>query len=520
MINQNISVQGEFSLNVYDKYGNLKDSKKNIKNFITSTGLFYPSLYSFADCFRFISLGSGNIQNTITGIYGGTTGLQQPLQNFSYIGSRNSYGDVTTSNYENPSCGFRENASGVSLFRGWKIPSGSGTFDSNYTFKEIMLSPGKPTGSSLQCGCQGGQVQGVDASIIADYYDENNPSICDAFYAFTRITGSIPVTNSDYLVVNYQLNLNYNTGAQKFVINIQKALNTPGVSSNWSGLITGLSSITNHGIKLINDGTSASSSSSRTQISSLYGGYMFSQEYGESFIPLFGCPLEPSNRPLNATVNQINLSGYLSTDNQQFLVNNFSGGPIDTGIWQPFNISGFPRSSGVLTFINNPSQQGSSQFVNIRTSLAGAIFPSNTNFTMVGSNPLDLSFFGNNTLQKTALDFSSPYFISGRSKRAIFRNRFGGLSASQVGFTGLAVRSLIFAYVDANGTSTYPFYDVIFNGIDGSGLAATGNFGGNPLAIQQSSSTDYFFMEGGADLSFGMNLTWCSPCSPDVIGCT
>ena len=232
LINHQAKIQGYLSYKIYDKNHNLKKEINGIRNFITNSGLSMVSQFSLADCMRFISLGSGTLQNTIMG--NGTTGLSEPLSQFSYIGSRINYSDPTTSAYAVGACGFQENPSGVSLTRAWNIPTG-GTFNGSYTFQEIMVSPGRPTGSSLLCGTQAGQNPGVDASIIADYYDENQPSICSAPYAFSRIITPISVNNNDYLVLSYTLDVVYTTGVQQFVINIDKTVLPPtSASTNWS----------------------------------------------------------------------------------------------------------------------------------------------------------------------------------------------------------------------------------------------------------------------------------------------
>lgn len=520
LVNHQVKLLGSYSYKIFDSGHNLKKEVKDVRNFITNSGLSAVSNYNLADCFRFCSLGSGTTQNSI--IAGGTTGLSEPLSAYSYIGSRSNYNDVTTSAYATNGVGFIENQSGVSLVRAWTIPTGGNFFNSSYTFNEIMVSPGRPLNSSNLCGSQAGaQPTATDASIIADYYDENGPSICSAPYAFSRIITPISVNANDYLVLSYRLDVIYQTGVQQFVINIDKTVLPPtSASTNWSGLITGYYSLINPAINYINDGTSASSASPRVQKSTLYGNYQFSLEYGESFTPLFGCGLEPSLRPLSTVLPQTNLSGYLSTDNQQFLVNNFSGGAMtNPADWQPFNPNGFPPSSGLLTFIPNSSTQAGTQFTNIRTNLGQAVFPLTTNFTQVGTNPGDLTQLGNLEITKNPLA-NSPYIPSGRSRTCTFSNTFPGLLAANNDWTNLPVRSLVLAYTDGNYTTSYPFFDLIFAGIDGKGLAATGNFGGNPLAIQQSATNDYFYLEDGANLDLTYNLIWSSPCPSDVIGCT
>ena len=52
-------LQGAFKVDIYDDKDNLVDTTKYFSNFITQSGLKYPTIYSFADCFRFLSVGQG-----------------------------------------------------------------------------------------------------------------------------------------------------------------------------------------------------------------------------------------------------------------------------------------------------------------------------------------------------------------------------------------------------------------------------------------------------------------------------
>ncbi len=68
LVNQNLLLQGIFNYRIYDEFGNLKKEISGLNNFLTNTGLSFPAIYRFADCFRFLSLGSGTGANTIVGI--------------------------------------------------------------------------------------------------------------------------------------------------------------------------------------------------------------------------------------------------------------------------------------------------------------------------------------------------------------------------------------------------------------------------------------------------------------------
>ena len=165
-----LQVQGEYTVDVYRRDGNLSYSMGPFKNFITSTGLSYPHNFAFADCFRYISFGSGtavnSIKNTINGGWGTIT-LDKPMTGFSFIGGRGTQYDSAHATSQYSSASFKETISGLSLSRGWRVPIGdTNYFDTGYTFKEVMLSPGRP------------YVTGIEAAIEAsDYFTLVSPLI-------------------------------------------------------------------------------------------------------------------------------------------------------------------------------------------------------------------------------------------------------------------------------------------------------------------------------------------------------
>lgn len=147
MLQANLKLAGRYSVDVFKGDGSLRYSIGPEHNFITSTGLSMAFRYAFADCFRYLSLGLGDTPNTIVGQ--GTTGLAQPLgPPLAYIGGRTSYSDPTTSQYV--SAGFVEKENVVSLYRSWRVPPGEDTFATPYTFKEFMLSPGRPGATGIK----------------------------------------------------------------------------------------------------------------------------------------------------------------------------------------------------------------------------------------------------------------------------------------------------------------------------------------------------------------------------------
>jgi hypothetical protein len=503
LLNQNIAVKGKFGYKIYDASGNLKKEVKDIPNFITNTGIFYPSVYNFADCFRFLSVGSGTAQNSIIGV--GTTGLDQFINEFSYVGSRTSYSDINTSQYELAACGYRESLGQVSLSRGWRLPTGSGTFDREYTFNELMLSPGKPTGINGACGCRGYDTSngGVDASIIADYYDSIYTPICSANKAFSRIVLDTPITvgGYDFVVVTYDLNINYDTGINQFGMHINNTFST-----NWSGDITGTHNLLHHGVKIINDSSNTNKSTTRNQISPS-STYQWTLEGGESFTPLWGAPLEPS-------CSQTNLIAYFSTDNVNFLCNQFSGGHLDTGAWQPYNPTGFTQSSGLMAPLPFPTNTASSQILNIRTNSPYLKYPDKSNIKAdETAQHSDANYITHTFFNKTALSFNDR--VGSILYSCVFTNLRSFDWKNGTSPTPL-VRSMVLNYSDANAVAysdMYPFLDLLFTGTQGEGLPTTGEW------YYNDPSTNYYPLGNGGDLTMSFKLSWTSDCPSNVEGC-
>jgi hypothetical protein len=508
-VNGNLFLQGKFRYDVYNENGELKKSVSGIKNFITTTGLGYAATYAFADLFRFISLGSGNASNSIIGL--GTTGLDV-YTDFSYIGSRSSYSDPSTSQYENPSCGYLESNGSVTLSRGWKIPKDADTFDGVYEFTEIMLTPGKPTGIAGLCGCGGGDIGGggIDASVIADYYDSlATPSICNASGAFTRIVLDTPieVNDRDYLVVNYDLTISFDNTVKDF-----NKFITNSFSSNWTGNVIGSYNILHHGLKLINNGNTIDESTARNQFAPGFSeSYNWNNEYGESFIPLWGAPLEPS-------CLRNNLVAYFSTDNAQFLVNQISGGHLVTGAWKPYNPDGYEQSNALKAPIAQPSQTTSVRYFNMRTDSTGPVYPAQDDIFSDGSPSSNINYIFHSTYSKINLNLSNIPTTS-RYGTVLHSTTFTNLNSvnwiNGISPTPL-VRSMVLNYTDVNASSAgfmYPFLDLLFTGTAGESILSTGDSGYTPA------NDNYFPLGNGGDLAISFLLSWTAPCPSEVVGC-
>lgn len=164
----NISLEGEYTVTIRDRLGNIKKTIGPHKNFITSMGLSYPYTYAFADCFRYMSLGYSGTQNTITGTGAGTMGdwgtvtLIDPEPKYSFVGCRSQEIDADHASSQYVAAGYREHSSGVSLNRRWSVPFDEAGMPANITFREVMLTPGRPA------------ITGMDPSLVDYGYSATN----------------------------------------------------------------------------------------------------------------------------------------------------------------------------------------------------------------------------------------------------------------------------------------------------------------------------------------------------------
>jgi hypothetical protein len=544
-----IGLAGKYKFEVYSKDHQLQYATSYEPNFITQTGLSYVNTYAFADCFRYISLGSGTVNNTVNN--GGTTGLKLPLRGFEYIGGNPNGGcSAETNQYVGKGCGYRVSPSGVSLIRAWRIPSGEDNFfETDYTFREYMVSPGRPKVAGYNydpdfnivltgaCGCDqtvyddvlfSNAYQGKESTDFAAHY----PNICNATGAFSRIVKDIPVSQDGYMVVYYALDLTFNTGAQYFQATVKR--NAPGGDGNiynWpNGLsVSGYSSIVHPGIKLINNGD-VTSVSNVNQIAN------YEYRVGESFVPPLGIPFEPS-------CPDDNRIAYLSTDNIQFLVNDISG-----GAWVS-DLSSRAFSSGVQAFrkdwitdSSSPDQSASlgdlayqkPYFYRPRTTTVDTLgtllnYPDPTNYlNSVDSTSiagLEVRQVEPTVLSSRVFDTASPYEEKTSRQRSVtltFQFKDPSLSP-----TTMPVRAIVYGYKELDGVNNANW----FVGLD-SILAASGTNGVQPsvnkVAKTFSSPEDivggklsvgHYYFDSANTLQTRVRLNWTSPCEAGVDGC-
>jgi len=261
--NTEYGLEGAFKADLYDAHGNLVDSTNYFSNFITYSGLIYPLTYHFAECFRFLTLGSSSASNSVL-----TTGIGTPIslkvvdafENINYENQSLSYLGPTYYSLEN--CGSSVSKDGPAFFRAWKIPSGENTVaGETTTIREFMVSPS--SGSDIS-----GNV------------------------AFSRVVKEIAIKSGNSAILTYRLKLkilatgiNYLSG-----FDISKAdLEDGSLVTDWSGT-TGI-------------------------YRQVYNGLSAVDKNGNTFIPKYGDIMEPASR------NQKDFVAYFSPDYSQFATN-------------------------------------------------------------------------------------------------------------------------------------------------------------------------------------------------------
>ncbi len=551
MFRNEIGLNGRFKFDVYDKNDNLKYTTDYVDNFITPSGLNYPHTYAFADCFRYLSLGTGTGANAITGQ--GTTGLHRPLTGYAYNGGggHTSCGTTAgqTNKYVAAGCGYRIDGSGVTLFRAWRFPeTTTDYFTGSITFKEYMLSPGRPAVTvynfnpsnglydiiSGVCGCDKGgfgdsaattSVVGKEALDFANFY----PSICTADKAFSRVLKDVSVGLDEYLIVNYALTVKMDSGVKTFSLNVSR--NNPfGDNTNWIK-ISGIHNAIHPGIKLVSNGVVTSVTSVTDMTSHQF-------RAGESFVPPLGNPFEA------ACLDSLK-TAYISNDNLQFIVNNMTGHGIETGSYFPYNSVGRAFPSGLMAYRKDWIDELSSSVTSLGGKISNAWYllkprseynasaysaftpyasqadfrtsvAHNSAFLLTGAfSPTTTSPITNGV--STAKDGTLP--ITGRSRAIITSYQFKDPNLAN----NFPVRAAVVAYKYNSTNSIYPFLDVIFAPSGGPRIANidTGAFTYTDTlnSLGPIGTTGYSYMDASNILQLQYRLGWSSPCSTGVIGC-
>lgn len=307
--NVEYGLEGAFKVDTFDASGHLVESTDWFSNFITQTGLLFPSVYSFANCFRFLTLGrdystpnnGGSVSAALA-----TTGCYSPIskiyddvgreQDWRWIGHQ-AYETGTLPN--NSACLTTLTENGPIFYRAWTIPTGDGVFKTDFdgttpyiTIGEFMVSPSSganPTGR----------------------------------YAFSRIQRQLTLKAGYRAVVSYQLAVR--------VRNSNLTLLPAGAFD------TGNANVDTDG-DLIAQWKNLSGYYRQT-----WCGLSCVDRWGVSFVTKYGNGMEPSLRDLG------NYYLYLSPDNAQFDVNPLSGGAQWDTNWAW-------RSDGLMWPLGNPNR--------------------------------------------------------------------------------------------------------------------------------------------------------------------
>ncbi len=193
-------LEGAFKVDIYDRAGELLETTDFFSNFITATGLYYPLTYSFADCFRFLSIGTGAVNNRNEKHASPTSGLYSPIDSYDtdqgnqpgqYISYR-AY--VSGDDQQKGGCGTTINKSGPIFYRAWYLPSGDAFMGNSYSsgdftglfINEFMVSPSSGTDNTGK-------------------------------YAFSRVVRPVWIKRDTRAVITYELKLRLaNTGINQF----------------------------------------------------------------------------------------------------------------------------------------------------------------------------------------------------------------------------------------------------------------------------------------------------------------
>ena len=260
--NTEYGLEGAFKVDTFDGGGNLIDTTDYFSNFITASGLAYPLTKHFAECFRFLSIGTSNASNSIdtTGLIGSPASIKvvNTFDNTTY--TNQSMGYLGPIYYSEGNCGSIIHKDGPSYYRAWKIPSGQDVVvDEDVTFREFAVSPSS-----------GGDVSGK--------------------FAFSRVPREVTLKSGASAIISYRLKLK----TQSTGINYLTGFNITQADTEDGGLVT-----------LWSTGTTG-------HYRQVYHGLAAIDINGNTFIPKFGDAMEPACR------NFDKLSAYFSPDNSQF----------------------------------------------------------------------------------------------------------------------------------------------------------------------------------------------------------
>lgn len=416
-------------------------------------------------------------------------------------------------------------------------PNWVGTFTPNYFYitPYYSLCHCSETDTEIRNGTA---VQGPDGAATAYEYGPNGRKtpICSQTGAFARVVNkSISVHYGDYLILNYSLNIKVDSGLNRFCLKGLQMTRNRTLSNdinNWANSTNGVSGFTtlvHHGLKLINPGSFTANAPwgyPMTQPANAFGGnYDVTNDYGESFVSAWGCPLEPY-------CSTDCLSAYLTTDNLQFLVNAHDGGAAQT------YASG---NSGLMMFRTNPYNDANPSFpaylYNVRqpdsTNQSVNQMPNPANY-QTSDTPANYSFDESFAVTNAIQVLPNNYTKSWRM-RSINRNfQWWGPVQSSFSFgtyAGEQIRNVVLSYVSKDYVGYHiPYMDIGFSDSGYHMCPRTGYYNG----IYEPPPAHYVFdvgdngngtvpkwnyLEPNATLTLQFQILWGAACDPTVVGC-
>lgn len=265
-------LQGAFKVDIFDANDKLIESTDFFTNFVTQSGLKYPSIYAYPDCMRFLTLGQGTIANSATGNAAAlryqTTGIQDPVntnglittsdggfQSVSYMGRDYYYGGADAG------CGTLVAKSGPIYYRAWSIPTGNKLTSTAVNINEFMVSP-------------------------------NSGSAPTGRHAFSRVVKSVTIPANSKSIISYQLQV--------------KILQTGIAALNSGAFVTGQGNVDNDASLLAEWAVQSG------YYRQIHHGLRLIDIYGSTYTPKWGDGMEPSRADVSK------FRGYFSPDNAQF----------------------------------------------------------------------------------------------------------------------------------------------------------------------------------------------------------
>jgi hypothetical protein len=551
-----ITLDGQFKVDIYNQQDELLSGSDYFGNFITMTGLNYPLTMPFAACFKYLSVGSGNLANTMF-----TTGLEKSM--FPYIYTLPPFSD--SNRKENfmwmtglipGGCGFTTDhtADGgiVELHRAWRLPELNGTYmDEDMHVRECMTSPATTGGL------------GERTTDYPPHFTDDLSGIT----AFSRVLKDFTIPSGDYGVISYKLTFTVDSSVRDFDPFVG-LVTAQGVDSIRWQYLTGQARILHPGIQVVaGEGTKLEEGEEGG-----YGGGEDSKVVaGDAVMLDYGEPLEPSSTG--------NFWAYFSTDDTQYLYDYYYGGKAKPNIYRlthgkmqgvasdntlHWNTTGIYVATGFPDFYydlpdaltKEPDEAGGGGEPpppttpnELRTGVKrlerfkkyrriGSICPNPDD--AVGEIELAGITAQNGQVPPfcvTSLNHSSDIFYTGAIDTDRDRHLTRTLSWTAINAqqdpsspgTYIPYKSLVFGGAKGDGVgenmdSLYPFFDALFGSYDPTNHPAggeflptfnTGTWPYNTIANKPKfteSTKDYPYPDNQNGLDITWKLTWSAPC--------